>query len=410
MRLILDITPVTSRASRRTGLARVAMELARVLALRDDISLACSAWGSVYASYDVFRFLNASSEYGVYAGKLGFTERAYGKLLDRYIDSNRAIPTALTRLGQFLNVSRRPFPSGVLWNSDCVHSTFARIHTQVRRSQIPRVITIHDLTPLRLPPHLANSNEAAICRRMLGNLGPDDHVVCVSQATRDDVLDLTDLSSSQVDVVLNGVDTLSFRQLEAEMIERDLAPLGILNVPFVLSYSSLAPHKNLELILNIWPQIVSQCPEARLVLAGGKGDSLTGKLMALPPVVRDSIITLGRVSDQTITALCNACRAFVFPSYYEGFGLPILEAMACGARVICSNTSSMPEVAGGHAILVDPNDHAGWVTTIKRVLSSPADSTAQLAAVTHARTFTWEKAADQYVEVYRKLVSAHSRQ
>lgn len=405
LQVLLDISPITSRASRRTGLARVAIELARALVESGDVELHCCAWGSVYASFDAPRFLEAHPEIGGWAGKNSRISQWLGQSIDRCVEEGTSVPPHLIRLTQIWNRLRNPVSLSELRVIDCVHSTYSRIHRQIKRSKIPRLLTIHDLTPLKLSPSLTNQTEVRMCKRLVQSLTHEDRIVCVSEATRRDVLDLTCMEEGQVSVIPNGVDLAVFRPVSEDCVQKVLSELNLTEGPFLFSYSSLAPHKNLDLILKAWPVVVKRVPGALLALAGGKGDAVEGRLSGLSDSVKSSIRLLGRVSDESIAALCTACNGFLFPSFYEGFGLPVLEAMACGARVLSSNTSSLPEVCGDFAQMLPPDDANAWIEGMVHALQSNPPATQRENTIEHASQFTWERCALRHRDLYQELAA-----
>ena len=175
--------------------------------------------------------------------------------------------------------------------------------------------------------------------------------------------------------------------------------------PFLLYVGTLEPGKNVKRIIEAFDQIAEQFPEHLLVLAGGKGWLYEPILEAARHArAADRIIFTGHVGDNEVVELLNFCEAFVYPSLYEGFGLPPLEAMACGAPVIASNSSSLPEVTGDAALTVDPESVPEIAQAMKDLLSNPSKR-ADLRArgLERAKLFSWEKAARQTLDVYEDL-------
>jgi glycosyltransferase involved in cell wall biosynthesis len=184
-----------------------------------------------------------------------------------------------------------------------------------------------------------------------------------------------------------------------------------LSSPYLLFTGRLSPRKNIDRLFKAFVSLAAEDPSLRLVLAG----PFTGQRPRIEfhPAATDisgRIIYTGPVSDSDLAALYNGCRLFVFPSLYEGFGLPPLEAMACGAPVVCSNASSLPEVTGDAARLVDPLDVRG-MTEAMREVTADARLRAEMRekGLRQSKKFSWERNAVETMEVYRKVVYHEAR-
>jgi glycosyltransferase involved in cell wall biosynthesis len=174
---------------------------------------------------------------------------------------------------------------------------------------------------------------------------------------------------------------------------------------FILFVGTQEPRKNLERLIEAFARIPQG--EAKLVLVGGKGwlyDDLFAKIEALS--LRDAVVFPGYVGSEELPLWYNAATAFAYPSLYEGFGMPVTEALACGTPVVTSTSSSLPEAAGGAALLVDPEDVEAIATGLTRILD---DDTLREAlterGLAHARTFDWSRTARETVRVYRRALA-----
>jgi glycosyltransferase involved in cell wall biosynthesis len=271
------------------------------------------------------------------------------------------------------------------------------------RTGLPLVLTIHDMLPWRYP-EMFGRVAVARQRLLVGRVARSaDRILVGAEYTRRDVVEYLDVSPRRVEVVPHGVD--------ARFTPRQTDPLrlahrfGIPPGPFVLWVGTLEPRKNLASLLRAFALVRRRAPETSLVLVGEWG-------LADAEVERDldqlgrSVIRPGFVTDEELSILYSATTCFVFPSLYEGFGLPPLEAMACGAPVIASDRSSMPEVVGDGGLLVDPTDTDALADAIESVVLSP-ERAAELrrAGLARAREFTWARTASLTVATYRAALA-----
>mgnify|MGYP006271995005 CR=1 FL=1 len=405
-RVLLDVSPIGSRPEARTGLARVALDLASSLADLPDVSLATCAWGSVEASRQ-FRAVRA--EFPRLAGletTPGLCERLFLAASSRISPGSLLSRTLLRRAGQVLNVCRDPLRGHDLRQFDVVHSTYARIPRVVRRRARRCIMTVHDLIPLKVPPRVMPRHLVGINTRIMRSIQPSDWVVCVSEHTRRDFLAYIKHPVDRTVVIPNGVDHRLFHPVtDAGDLGVMRARFGLGDRPFVLTLSSLAPHKNLAMLAAIWPEVRRRCPDGILVVAGGAAaqrDEVERLFRA-----RDDagVRVTGFVPDEGFRSLASACQAFLFPSLYEGFGLPILEAMACGAPVICSDAAAIPEVVGDTAAMVDPHDTAAWTARVADALTAPVRNLPHEGSIRRAGLFSWNRCAQEHAALYRRVAA-----
>lgn len=276
---------------------------------------------------------------------------------------------------------------GLLW-SPCNTGPLA-VHRQV--------VTIHDATFADTPECFGKAFAAwygwlipRLARRVR-------RVVTVSDFSRRRLAEATRISVDQIDVVPNGVDP-KFVPASADAIQQMRSKFGLTG-PYILALGSLEPRKNLSTLLKAWRTICDRRPDLTLAIAGGSNLSVFSDhgfdVDALPRVKR-----LGYVEDAILPALYSGCETFVFPSTYEGFGLPPLEAMACGVPVICSNATALPEVLGDAAELVPPLDAEAIAHAVLRV-GSDSELRQRLITAGKARAamFSWDKSAEQIWQV-----------
>jgi glycosyltransferase involved in cell wall biosynthesis len=259
------------------------------------------------------------------------------------------------------------------------------------------VSTIHDVKPLLFPVLRAPTNLNRLIEQWLvgDRWKTIDHVITISEHSRQDLLQHVPLRSDQVTVTPLGLDSGRFRPADHRREGR----------PYVLCVAGSDPTKNVGCLIEAFAK-VSEPLRSRfdLLLAGDvcqRGD-IRAAVDRLGVGAQTQLV--GRVSDEELIAYYQQATVFVFPSLYEGFGLPVLEAMGCGCPVICSNLSSLPEVAGDAALLIDPQDSSHLAATLSRVLESPAlQGDLRSRGLARANQFSWDRTAAETVAVYQRV-------
>jgi alpha-1,3-rhamnosyl/mannosyltransferase len=261
------------------------------------------------------------------------------------------------------------------------------------RPGLPAVLTVYDFIPLVCPQSYRPA-QRLIYRVAHGlALRSARWVLAISEATRQDLARFFRLDPARVTVTPLAVDA-RFAPQPAPVVQAARQRYG-LPERYVLFLGSNKPHKNLSGLVQSWPSVVRRQPGARLVIAGHWDERFPeARRLSQELGLQDSVRFAGPIADADLPAVYSGAALFVFPSFYEGFGLPVLEAMACGAPVVCSNTSSLPEVAGDAALLVDPGDHAALAEAIGAVLADAHVAEAmRRRGVSQAARFTWEATA-----------------
>ncbi len=266
----------------------------------------------------------------------------------------------------------------------------------------PAVVTVYDLSFMHYPdrfPRLQRSyltrQTAVACRRAA-------RILTISESGRADVVGFFGVAPERVDVVVPGVDA-AYRVLpEAEVADFRARP----DVPerFLLHVGTLQPRKNIPVLLDALARL--QRPWLKLVLIGGLGwlyDDIFAQVQRLG--LTDQVIFTGYVPDDELPLWYNAADLFVFPSVYEGFGMPVVEALACGTAVVASSASSIPEAGGAAALYFDPEQPGELADRIAAVLDNPVQAaTMRAEGVRHARQFSWERAGRDTAVVYRRAL------
>jgi glycosyltransferase involved in cell wall biosynthesis len=273
---------------------------------------------------------------------------------------------------------------------------------------VPIVITVHDMTTWLFPQHHSRLNRWYLRVALPMFVRRATRIITVSQSTKNDLIRLAGVIPEKIQVIYLGVDHQRFAPRPIEAARQHVRSAVHLDSPYFLSVGTLEPRKNLVALLYAFSKSKLADAGYKLVLTGMKGWHIDALYQALnlDANMARSVVLTGYLSDDLLPDLFAASTAFVYPSKYEGFGLPVLEAMACGAPVITSNTSSLPEVAGDAALLVNPND----TDAIAQAMRSAAFDTSQTAtlrklAFKQASRFTWKDTAERTRDVYRLVVA-----
>lgn len=268
-----------------------------------------------------------------------------------------------------------------------------------------KIITVHDLAFLIHPECADERLRAFLEHAVPSSAARADFIIADSENTRNDVICLLDADPERVFVVPGGVDS-SFSPADPEAVEQVRAAYG-LDQPYILAVGVIEPRKNFPRLIDAYNRLRlrSDLPN-QLVIAGSRGwlseeTFRQADRSAFPSDIRFT----GYVPEADLAALYTGADVFAFPSLYEGFGLPVLEAMACGTPVVCSNTSSLPEFAGDAALLVPPDDTDAIADALQRACEDDLlRDDLRRRGPERARCYQWQRSAERLVEVYEHVV------
>ena len=270
----------------------------------------------------------------------------------------------------------------------------------------PFVVTIHDCIHLRFPEYLPNRLAYGYARTMMrGSARRARRVLTVSHASKQDILRYLHVPADKVEVIYNGIDERLAAPPTADEISR-VRERFQLEAPFVLYSGNIKPHKNVDRLIEAYAILRRRgFRETRLLVIGDDVSKYPNlRRLVHRFQLHQHVRFLGFVPDATLAALYRLASVFVFPSLYEGFGLPPLEAMAAGAPVITSNISSLPEVVDDAALLVDPMDAGDIADAMARVLGDPqlrADLRAR--GLERVKAFSWQRSVSRIKAVYAEV-------
>ena len=268
-------------------------------------------------------------------------------------------------------------------------------------TRLPVVVTVHDLIPFVLPRDYPWVRRARLLGLRL--LRYADAVIAVSDATRRDILRFTRADPSRITVIPEGIGP-AFRPATAQAVAHLRGQLR-LDRPFLLAVGTFDPRKRIALLADVVRRVRAD-HDVALVIAGDQGtfiDSVTAELARAG--IAEHARVIGHVTSDDLVSLYTGAEAFVFTSAYEGFGLPPLEAMACGTPAVVFDNSSIAEVSGGAADVVRDGDTAAMAAAINRLLDDPVERERRRSTgLTWAATFTWRHAAEMTYDVYRTVL------
>jgi glycosyltransferase involved in cell wall biosynthesis len=277
-----------------------------------------------------------------------------------------------------------------------------------RSKGVPRVMTIHDLSFVHYPEffslrkrfwHWLQNHQAQIREA--------DHIIAVSDYTKADIVDQTGIPAERITRIYSGIDASLYPRDPKDPLVNRFRKERDLTRPFILSFAAQEPRKNISAIVKAFT-ILKTRPQYRdwlLVLAGSSG-WLSGELARTiaNSSAKADIRVLGAIKDDERPLLYNCASVFVYPSFFEGFGLPPLEAQACGVPVVASNRSSLPEILGSSALLVDPWRIDDIADAIHALAGSNELKKRMIAqGLENSRQFSWDNAADKTIQIFKSF-------
>jgi glycosyltransferase involved in cell wall biosynthesis len=270
---------------------------------------------------------------------------------------------------------------------------------------IPSVLTIHDLSFVHYPEAFTPALLNYLNKAVPSSIARASHVLADSLSTKNDLVDIWQVPKEKISVIYSGVGS-SFKPVtEKDVIQRVRQKYELGDKPFIFSVGTLQPRKNYEMLIRAFKPI-SETTTHQLVIAGGFGWMYKQILEEASRLgLTERVKLIGFVDDQDLPALYSDASLFAFPSLYEGFGIPLLEAMSCGVPVISSNASSLPEVAGDAALLLPPDAQELWSENLRQLLEDSSRRTKMVAAgFLQARKYSWRTAAEHVLNIYHTLL------
>jgi glycosyltransferase involved in cell wall biosynthesis len=423
MKVVLDVTLlglIQQWQNARSGIFRVIEQTATGLIADADVDLRLSASESWW-NYDQAReYLRKSHE--LPASLLLPNDLASQTMVILHRFANRPIvgprmatagKRVLRRIATPIVRGSSPLRRSDLRNHDVFHSTFSRLpeSTKGMRS-LQRFMTIYDLIPMLFPETMPAPARQTF-ERMLASVEGDVHCVCISEATKHDLCNYVSIDPAQVTVApLAASKDLFFPVTDDSILEQAKSRIGLpRGAQYLLSVNTLQPLKNMTRAIKAFAAFVQETrvEDLYFVLVGATGWNFQQILdtVAHCNLALDRVILAGYVPDDQLAPLYSGALAFIYPSLYEGFGLPPLEAMQCGTPVITGNGSSFPEVVGPAGLLIDPTDQDALSQAMALIYSDDKVRTRlSRAGLDRALTFSWDRYHQTLMSAYRSAIAA----
>lgn len=415
----------------RTGIFRVVESIAEGLTSSKECDL-------LFSVTQYFQLLDASLDYLESHPKLAkvpllhssFPRIFYKKLLDTYnlvgcqtkineasnlgedklllnaVKSN--LENTLRMMGGYSNT----IDSSNLEEVDIFHSPYDEIPASVQKAnKVQAFLTIYDLIPILYPQFLLSEQIPLLYKKTLASIAGKDWVTCISHSTKNDLCNYLNIDESRVFVThLAAEPSIFYPCRDAAKLASTRIKYSIPDAPYILSLGTLEPRKNLDGAIRSFAKLIEEqnIKDLYLVLVGTPGwkyDKIMEEV-SKKNFLKERIIFTGYVPESDLAALYSSALAFVYPSFYEGFGLPPLEAMQCGVPVITSNTSSLPEVVGEAGIMVDPKDTDALCHSMLEIYNkSSLRESMSLKSLAQAKLFSWERCTQETIAAYRTALS-----
>ncbi len=265
------------------------------------------------------------------------------------------------------------------------------------------ILFVHDLAFIDTPEKLAPNHLSYLRKKVPNGIKKANQIVTISESTKQQIMKHFGINEAKISVITPAVDHSLYVPVGADEIGRVKTKFKIIG-NYLLYLGTLEPRKNIAGIIRAYQLLPAEIKaEYKLVLAGGKG-WLDSEINQLANVLGDRLVRTGYVNDSDKAALYSGAKIFLYPSYYEGWGMQVLEAMACGTPVITANNSSLPEAGGEAAIYIETGNDTQLASAIESTLKSPEKLDAlRSAGLKHSAGFTWEKSARKLVTVLQKF-------
>jgi len=395
----------------RTGVYRVVENVAREL-LHQDCQISFSA---THALFETIKYLNTSKEFQgvpICSWSNPLMKYIYETIINLTYPNPKGILKKHVRI--WASVLKRIIMQSRMINNyfesvDIYHSPYFPLPVHIKSTKTQRFLTVHDLIPIIHPEFFTNAKDHMI-NEVVNSISDDDWIITVSESTKNDLCNHSKIKPERVFVIHLAASDLFYKCEDNSINQLVRKKYGISDFKYILSLSTLEPRKNIEQTIKCFINMIQQqnINDLNLVFVGTKGWNYKGIISKIKNSgkIKDRIIVTGYVADHDLAPLYSCASMFLFPSFYEGFGLPLLEAMQCGTPIIASNTSSIPEVVGDAGFLIDPKDSESLCECMYKVYNdSSLAHKMSLASLDRAKMFNWKKCGQEVFKAYEYACS-----
>lgn len=407
MKIVIDVGVIGLAQlfeTARTGIYRVISNLTLELLARDDLDLSFTSLSSLQVNQ-----LTAS-----YLADHGFLQKSFSggvfeKLLISCAGFHPDVPQDGLSAKVLSKLHRMSLGRRIAAQADLYHSHYSALPDFKTVAGPVKMLTIYDIIPLLHPEYFADGFVDEF-RPIMESFSPDrDYLFTISECTKRDICDWFHMDPARIFVTpLAAAPDLYYPVLDGDELGKVKAKFSIPEGRYFLTLATVEKRKNLQMSIDCFREVAGEAGNEDLyfVLVGTRGWKVKDLVEEIEndPLLQNRVIFTGFVEDRYLSALYSGAEAFLYPSLYEGFGLPPLEAMQCGLPVIVSNTSSLPEVVGDAGILVDPSDKDGICEAMLTMLNNQElHQKYKQKGIERASHFSWRHCADATVAGYTQV-------
>lgn len=319
----------------------------------------------------------------------------------------KPIPLSPKWLARIWHRTKLPLPIEMLIGQvDLFHATDFTLPPTLPNTKT--IVTVHDLSFVRVSDTASPKLKEYLDKVVPRSIGKATHVIADSQATKDDLIELYNTPSDKITVLLSGIDSRYHVISDLDYLLTMRNKYNIPDVPYIFSIGTIQPRKNYSRLIHALKILRDSGYDLHLVIAGGRGWLEDEMYQTLDETQLHEVVHLiGFADDADVAKLYNAAECVAFPSLYEGFGFPVLEGMACGTPVLTSNVSSLPEVAGDAAIMVNPYDIEAIAEALRQIIDdTELRETLIKRGLQQASRFNWENSAINLLKIYKSVLES----
>ena len=396
----------------KTGIYRYVANIAKGLIMSKECDIIFCSSALFEITHEVLEYLKPNSKFNqipfIYPKdicfKISHNLRRFIKISK--IENLKILNRFLYYIVKLIEFNVKPLKQKELFGKDIFHSTYFSLPEESKNiKNLKRFLTVHDLYPI-LYPQFYRFNKDHFLRHTLKSLCQNDYVICQSYSTKNDLCNYLKIDPLRVFVIYPGVDSNLFYHVSNYDKILYVKKKYHIKGDYILSVNSFAKRKNVFSVIRCFARLVEddKFKDLNLVLVGAYNFKFNEIFREINKYdsIENRIILTGYVPDEDLSCLYSGAICFLYPSFYEGFVFPVLEAMQCGVPVITSNISSLPEIVGDAGITISPTDDEALYYKLYEILTNTSlRQSLSLKSITRAKQFSWEKCVSQIIEAYK---------